>query len=592
MTQSTSLARSMAAIIAVLSTSASADTQAPPPRDNSRSASRLSDTELWPLLDRSGGMAVIGLKMAGSNRGVWKQNILVTRAEMAESVERLRALPSIRVASVDDVLPIVTVQLGGQSALAATRQMPFIDYIEPLFTEISLQSGSLSGCSEVQWDFASNPVATASPYGDYLPWNYIDQKIDMAWRRSAGANVTLGISDTGISAAQPQLHAEFTSGSSYGRVLTEINASSSTVIGDECGHGTRMAAIIGAPFDRTGTIVGVAYRSSLVTAKHSNGVLAGGNFILDNVEHIRISLRDLADAGARIVSMAWGSTEDLQSIADEISYLYSSRDMLFVGAAGTYPPADACGVQPIPGTCLFYCDAVVFPARMPEVIAVTGAIRGYPDDVHPTACYGPEVDVAAYIGDFPTLGENQWEIVSLGGSSGATAITTGILGLIASRYPFDNRDQIRERLFRAAHRWSMFKHYQVGWGVVNAYAAVGGFTGLDIVGPSSVAQGAAFTLNAQTIGDGPFVFRWNTGQTTGSISATSGSAGTCKSYSVTVTDTAENVTKSDSHNVCSCSPNPEPCGFNECGSAPDGCGGSVSCGTCMAGTYCKAGICL
>jgi hypothetical protein len=45
-------------------------------------------------------------------------------------------------------------------------------------------------------------------------------------------------------------------------------------------------------------------------------------------------------------------------------------------------------------------------------------------------------------------------------------------------------------------------------------------------------------------------------------------------------------------NLCGCTPNPDPCGFYECGTAPDGCGGFVACGGgCCPGYICLNHIC-
>jgi hypothetical protein len=43
---------------------------------------------------------------------------------------------------------------------------------------------------------------------------------------------------------------------------------------------------------------------------------------------------------------------------------------------------------------------------------------------------------------------------------------------------------------------------------------------------------------------------------------------------------------------CICEPNPDPCGAAVCGSASDGCGHTVDCGSCQDATICSFGRCV
>jgi hypothetical protein len=61
----------------------------------------------------------------------------------------------------------------------------------------------------------------------------------------------------------------------------------------------------------------------------------------------------------------------------------------------------------------------------------------------------------------------------------------------------------------------------------------------------------------------------------------------CAPEIVTTTTTTSTTT------TTLCQPNPDACGFRECGTVPDGCGGTVFCGTCTPPFFCSVtGVCI
>jgi hypothetical protein len=81
------------------------------------------------------------------------------------------------------------------------------------------------------------------------------------------------------------------------------------------------------------------------------------------------------------------------------------------------------------------------------------------------------------------------------------------------------------------------RNYQNGFGVVNAYRAVGGFENLSVSGETCMTsyQGSQ-SLSAELMGDGPFTYQWGTGETTRSIAVYPGTPGATTYYQVTVRD--------------------------------------------------------
>ena len=118
----------------------------------------------------------------------------------------------------------------------------------------------------------------------------------------------------------------------------------------------------------------------------------------------------------------------------------------------------------------------------------------------------------------------------------------------------------------------------MGWGLVNAYRAVGGMTHLYLDAPYAAAPYTSFTVMAKHDGEGPaFNYSWSNGHT-GSVyfpvntsqaqsltergyqaTYTTGAAGTSVLVQVTVTDPSDGKQKTVSKWVASQVPDPYEC---------------------------------
>lgn len=518
-----------AGAVATGTSAGAASRPAIPARASEASFSMLSDADLWQRILASRGEAVVGLKGADEPRGVWRGQVLASPDERMAAERKVRATPGVDVVDATAALPTLTVKMSGPDALAGIRRLVEVDYVEPRRFDSAFHSGG-SGCYEWGQE-ARGGTPYAGPYvsetpGDLVPWNFDNHRVRDAWRRGpAGANVTVGVVDTGVYRDQRELNEEFATGYSTGRTITHLNRSASSNTFDECNHGTRMVSTVGAP--RNGKdIVGVAWKANLVSVKAQNDVVLDGG----DSAYVTNAIWEAANR-SRIVTMAFGHPWDWHSnVADAIRYHHYNRGVLFVAAAGTKPSWAGCGV--------------IFPAKMDEVVAVAGVLPS--GAIHPESCNGPEVDTSAVIGQWdpkvevPASGRYQGLPVNMGGSSEATAVVSGIAALVWSEYPTWSRDQVRGRLLSSRVV-----------GGADAYGAVGGFTGLSVAGPSQVEPGTTYTLTANPRGDGPFTYRWSTGQTTRSITSTAGAAGTTQTATVTVTDVRENKSVSATRSVSS-----------------------------------------
>jgi serine protease len=455
-----------------------------------------SDAELWEYIVKAGNIVDIGLKAPDQATGMKDGQFLLSRAEWDEATRSVISTPSVQLVSADTLLPIIRVKITDVKSAVALRRSPRVDYVEPgYFVDTPkgvFWNDLLSGCQGSKWDKA---VEYITP-GDILPWNSRKQWVHEAWRLSDGSGVTVGIVDTGVDDQQTQLNGEFTAGWSSGREIVK-KWTSGGGWDDQCGHGTRMAGIIAAPRDGK-NIVGIAWKANLLSVTSDDDVVLDAASVSD----IRYGIREAA-TGASIINMAFGTMTAYSSISDEIRYWYNNYDRLFIGAAGTSAElTDQMGV--------------VFPAWISEVVAVTGV------DSKGVICgnchWGPEPEVvfSAYV-DQPTTGlvSSHGDIASIGGSSNASAVVSGIAALIWSRYPTVSRDWVIARMKYTNETGT--KNSDTGYGNVNAYGAIGGLYKVAIQGPAKVQPGAEYTYTAKQSNSPSVSYLWHTGETTQSI---------------------------------------------------------------------------
>ena len=411
-----------------------------------------SDAELWSFVQQSGGRVAVGLKAAGAPRGVYRGRILVGRAQQAQGRAAVLAQRGVQLLAADELLPILELRLADPAALSAVRKLPFVDYVEPVIIQQEApQFAGIGGCG---WGSTWTGDRQYTSTGDVYSQKFTAMGIPSAWGYSSGAGVSIGLIDSGISSGQGQFTSTFATGSSTGRTLTLLRISSQPSVYDDCGHGTRMAGIIAAPWDGR-SVGGIAYRANLISVRHASGVAAV------NSSDARASVRLANQYGAKVIVMAWESLNWLWQVSDEIEYWHYSRPVLFFGAAGTSGCWDG-----------ILDSNVIFPADMPEVVAVTGVTYpggGVPCGIH----HGDDVELTSYL-DVPSTGRYTADVVGMGGSSNATAVAGGIAALVWSRNPGMTRDQVRARLHQTAQYYPS-RHSEEGYGLMNAYRAVTGF---------------------------------------------------------------------------------------------------------------------
>lgn len=513
-----------------------------------------SDSLLWNEIAQHDSSIVIGVKSPGSSRGFWNGKILVPPGVVLAAERTLTQDAEAYGVVRDTLLPFVSARLKSLDGLKRIRRLGFVDFVEPRVQR--LVAFDFIPCSQdpyTRTDFYQVPTPGFNLGYDIAPLQYKSMLIDGAWPYSIGQGVNVGLTDTGVDlsygagAEWSPLH--FREGQSANRSLfQQVNVSGNASV--TCQHGSKSAGLIAAP--RNGrSMVGVAYGSGLISAYQYGGV------VVSDGTAPSLAIRAVAQRGARVISMPWGMWHPVAgyiyspTVATEIQYWAApgpGRDIVFVGAAGTSPSPLSQNI-------------VLFPARMPEVLAVSGADPSAPVVRPSYANYGPELDVIAYTEGLTTgtgsLSGSQ-SFTTLGGSSGATAVVTGIAALVRARFPSISNDSVRKRIVNTG-KFACDK--LPGWHImVNAQAAVGGLCvpNGSPVGPSSLmfdrlAYDPRTSMTAQYCinysgGVGPISITWNA-----ALPGAPGSAPNCRlytfargNYTRTITATLKDMGKSGS----------------------------------------------
>lgn len=474
-------------------------------RPNGKFFSGYTASELWDYIVRTDTSLAVGFRPPGEAEGVRGADILVTAAQRMRAETAVAAVANAEIVDRSPLLPAVRVKVRDSLAIKALLDFPLLEYVEPAIMVNESMSYLAGGCSSSgsasDWE---EPVTYVG--GDVMPWNYEEQHMDVrrAWIHSQGSGITVGVIDTGVDPAQDELNGLFTAGQSGGRVKSFDASSTSTMDPpawqDDCGHGTHVASVIAAP-KGTGNIVGVAWKANLSAVRHHDDVWNTLGDAWEAAEAIRISVEDhFAD----IIAMAFASDDNGNHLSNMIEVKSANDDVLFIGAAGTTPE---------PGPICHGFNGVQFPANMPEVMAVTGARHDGSDMAACGSHYGPEVEVMAMT-EMPAAGAvsllYEEDLAKTTGSSNATALIAGIAALVWSQNPSWDASQVRTRLKIAGSR--DFKDPDFGYGVVDAFEAVGGLNYVDVEGPTAVYPEAAtqYAYSADRhIGFGPFIYQWS-----------------------------------------------------------------------------------
>lgn len=431
-----------------------------------------------------------------------------------------------RTGKLGDNLPMLLIESTSFKAIEQIVDLDIVSSIEVSDGEMAskwLKLGVIhqTGCDcatptvdNLDMDEFNNDYTTIDP-NVKKPWNYNFHQIDEAWEavpedKKAGAGVGIAVIDTGVSEDQENLdfYTDFNSGQSQGRFIESYNMLDAyleweTILDpltvgpqfpfgisvlrehfsdtplssdDRCGHGTKMAGIIGAPRGNDGNSVGIAYNCDIYAYRALHNAI-----IITAAEKCAVaaSLSDIAlNDDIQIVSMSIGQLPGYESdaIKNALEAVYDAGKLMICAA----------GTSPAKGN-----EIIVFPATSPLTTAVTGIKTPTFDplllpplnDSYPACdiCHkGAEVDFAVVMQHqeiFTIFGESTTLGLYCDGDlpgyvSGASTATSSFAGMAALVWANEGlsatREQILEKLVGASTNGDApISNYGNGWVDIN-----------------------------------------------------------------------------------------------------------------------------
>ncbi|MGA8112393.1 MAG: type VII secretion-associated serine protease mycosin [Actinocatenispora sp.] len=286
--------------------------------------------------------------------------------------------------------------------------------------------------------------AQAAPSVQEAQWHIPQMRIEQAQQISDGKGVVVGVVDTGVDAGHTDLS---------GQVLPGLDMTGEHTQGraDSDSHGTEMAGLIAAKGGGPGHALGVAPGARILPIRMER---TGSAPLSRRVQGIRWAV----DHGAKVINLSWIAAFPKPSLTEAIRYA-SSHDVVVVAAAGNTTDGDS---------------RVESPASIPGVVAVTGLNTRAQFWSGSTS--GPEAVVCAPAQNVVSTGSRQ--VFDSGytegnGTSNSTAIVSGVVALIRSKYPDLDAANVINRLIRTAHDWGPpGRDPQYGFGEVSPVNAL------------------------------------------------------------------------------------------------------------------------
>jgi type VII secretion-associated serine protease mycosin len=288
----------------------------------------------------------------------------------------------------------------------------------------------------------SGPTAPASARSDqqwYLDFLHIPQ----AQAISQGEGVVVAVVDTGVDGRHPDLAANVLPGTD---LVTPPASADGRV--DNDGHGTGMAGLIAAH----GGVLGIAPKARILPVRVSAGLLDFGSSA-PAAEGIDWAV----DHGAKVINLSWTQSTATSDVTRAVQRALASNVVVVAGAGNTSSSRQ-----------------VGFPANLPGVLAVAGIDRN--GNHAAVSVSGAEVVLAApavdiLSTDLRVSGRTGYALSD--GTSDATAIVSGVVALVRSRFPNISAAEVVHRLTATAiDRGPPGRDSDYGYGIVDPVKAL------------------------------------------------------------------------------------------------------------------------
>ncbi|MEV4757794.1 S8 family serine peptidase [Micromonospora sp. NPDC049559] len=293
---------------------------------------------------------------------------------------------------------------------------------------------------------AGAPAALAAP-----GWEIGAMSVAAVWPTSEGDGVTVAVVDSGIRTDHPVLKGRATEGPDQ---LGETDQHEKWY-----GlHGTAMASSV-LDVAPKAKVVGYRVLRDEGDPDFTDEPVGPATGTQQKANPTRTAITEAVRSGADVISLSLGSISNIaqfydDGVAADIAYA-NSKGVVVVAAAGNEGEEG---------------NVISYPANFPGVIGVGAAtpsgkaasfsnVHSYVDVLAP----GTKINAA----DARTKGR-----VEIEGTSSATALVSGVVALIKSKYPDLAPRQVEQLLIQTASRYRSGHSPQTGYGMVDADAAM------------------------------------------------------------------------------------------------------------------------
>lgn len=292
---------------------------------------------------------------------------------------------------------------------------------------------------------ASLAMATPAAAQNDGQWWHLQWEMDKVRPISDGSGVTVALLDSGVDTAVPELARSVIAGTDL------ISGGDGTSDHSPDSHGTAMAALITGENANSGYL-GVAPGATILPIAASQGEIGFD----ESIDRYSSGIRFAVDNGAHVINISLGTPtlgdECPQPVADAIGYA-ADNDVIVVASSGN----EAGGVSEFPGSC---AGVVTVGANDAQLNPWERSHRSEYVDVS-----APGVSISL-VGADGRVGTGS-------GTSGATALVSGVIALMRANFPDESADTILRRLIYTAgdihtEGWDD----ATGYGVVQPYYAL------------------------------------------------------------------------------------------------------------------------
>ena len=274
-------------------------------------------------------------------------------------------------------------------------------------------------------------------------WHLTFLDINRAHEIARGEGVVVAVIDSGVDASHPDLAKQVIPGTDLTGTsdLSEVDPRG---YADVLGHGTAMAGLIAA----NGRALGIAPAATILPVRT---IASGGSFGGINTAN---GVSWAISHGARVINLSTG-VEGRDTRLEAAVRDAEARDVVVVAAAGNTNTS----------------DTVPAPAAYPGVLAVGAVGR---DGQHSAfSVTGPEVMIAAPGDDITSTAPGGGYTQHDSGTSSATAIVSGAVALIRSKYPKLTAPEVIKLITSTADdKGDPGKDNVYGYGVLNIVKAL------------------------------------------------------------------------------------------------------------------------